>query len=316
MEEQFIPVYLFVGFLESGKTSFIQKTFNDSRFAAGDKILLVVCEEGEKEYSFTGKQKDSIIIKTIDDVSDLTAENLAKMTKECRADCAVVEYNGMWSVNSLFMNMPDDWRIFQSIFVADAGSFMMFDNAYRNLVAEKVNAADIVIFNRYQGNVSQEELHAAVRKYNRRVNIYYENDDGETVVDEIEDPLPYDMNADIITVEDDDYAIWYADIMDNPGKFKGKKVRYKAVITRESNFPKKVYAIGRRIMTCCEADMQFCWIGAKYDKKVDCGKEHWVTITATVSVQHDPNYGMDYPVLDITSLEDAQPPQNDMLSFS
>ena len=32
-----IPVYLFVGFLESGKTKFIQETFEDPNFDSGDK---------------------------------------------------------------------------------------------------------------------------------------------------------------------------------------------------------------------------------------------------------------------------------------
>ena len=45
-----IPVYLFVGFLESGKTTFIQETFEDPNFDSGDKTLLLVCEEGEVEY--------------------------------------------------------------------------------------------------------------------------------------------------------------------------------------------------------------------------------------------------------------------------
>ena len=46
-----IPVYLFVGFLESGKTKFIQETFEDPNFDSGDKTLLLVCEEGEEEYN-------------------------------------------------------------------------------------------------------------------------------------------------------------------------------------------------------------------------------------------------------------------------
>ena len=45
-----VPVYLFVGFLESGKTTFIQETFEDPNFDSGDKTLLLVCEEGEVEY--------------------------------------------------------------------------------------------------------------------------------------------------------------------------------------------------------------------------------------------------------------------------
>ena len=45
-----IPVYLFVGQLESGKTKFIQETMEDPNFDSGDKTLLLVCEEGEVEY--------------------------------------------------------------------------------------------------------------------------------------------------------------------------------------------------------------------------------------------------------------------------
>ena len=38
-----IPVYLFIGFLDSGKTRFIQETLEDPRFNAGEKTLLLVC---------------------------------------------------------------------------------------------------------------------------------------------------------------------------------------------------------------------------------------------------------------------------------
>ena len=44
------PVYLFLGFLESGKTKFIQETLEDPRFSNGEKTLLLVTEEGEEEY--------------------------------------------------------------------------------------------------------------------------------------------------------------------------------------------------------------------------------------------------------------------------
>ena len=42
-----IPVYLFTGFLDSGKTSFIQDTISDPDFLADEKTLLIACEEGE-----------------------------------------------------------------------------------------------------------------------------------------------------------------------------------------------------------------------------------------------------------------------------
>ena len=42
-----IPVYLFVGFLESGKTKFIQETFEDPNFDSGDKTLRCRAAEGD-----------------------------------------------------------------------------------------------------------------------------------------------------------------------------------------------------------------------------------------------------------------------------
>ena len=43
-----VPVYLVNGFLESGKTAFIQETLSDPYFSDGGKTLLIACEEGEE----------------------------------------------------------------------------------------------------------------------------------------------------------------------------------------------------------------------------------------------------------------------------
>ena len=45
-----IPVYLFTGFLDAGKTAFIQETLEDPGFNTGEKTLVLLCEEGENEY--------------------------------------------------------------------------------------------------------------------------------------------------------------------------------------------------------------------------------------------------------------------------
>ena len=44
-----IPVYLFAGFLEGGKTTFINGILQDG-FALRDRTLLICCEEGTEEY--------------------------------------------------------------------------------------------------------------------------------------------------------------------------------------------------------------------------------------------------------------------------
>ena len=83
-----IPVYLFVGFLESGKTKFIQETFEDPNFDSGDKTLLLVCEEGEEEYNQKKFAFPGVTLYNLEDKAELNPQNLAKLAKEGWASTA------------------------------------------------------------------------------------------------------------------------------------------------------------------------------------------------------------------------------------
>ncbi len=50
-EEYQIPIFLINGQLDSGKTRFIQDTIAMGQFAEAKNKLLLLCEEGEEEYS-------------------------------------------------------------------------------------------------------------------------------------------------------------------------------------------------------------------------------------------------------------------------
>lgn len=316
MEEKTVPVYLFLGFLEAGKTQFIQTTLEDENFTAGDNILLLVCEEGVEEYDFSRIKSGGITLKTIEDISDFNKANLSKLAKECKADCVVMEYNGMWSLNDLFMGIPDNWSVFQAICVADASTILLYNTSMRQLVAEKLSTCNVVVFNRFEGNATKEELHKLVRGLSRGANIYYETDDGEMELDDIEDPLPFDMNAAVIDIKDEDFAIWFADIMENTKNYSGKTVRTKMLVTKQPNFPKGVFAVGRYLMTCCAEDVQFVWIAANYDKNFKPREKHWSYVTGKISVGHDRYRNIDYPIMDVTELEDAPPPAEEVASFN
>ena len=44
-------------------------------------------------------------------------------------------------------------------------------------------------------------------------------------IDNIEDPLPFfDLTADVIVIEDRDYAVWYSDMNDEEAKYYGKRL--------------------------------------------------------------------------------------------
>ena len=91
---QQIPVYAFTGFLDSGKTKFIQETLEDQNFNDGCKILLIVCEEGIEEYDPTRFYGQNVRQLVIENESDLTPELLAEYEKKHVIDRVVIEYNG------------------------------------------------------------------------------------------------------------------------------------------------------------------------------------------------------------------------------
>ena len=118
-----IPVYLVAGFLDAGKTNFINGILEDG-FAREDKTLLLCCEEGEEEYAPDQFADKSVYIHVIEDQSELTAENLEKWLREARAERVVVEYNGMWMLDVLYSAMPESWMVYQEFMFADAGTFL------------------------------------------------------------------------------------------------------------------------------------------------------------------------------------------------
>ena len=63
-----IPVYLFTGFLGSGKTDFIQDTLSTPEFNGGETTLLLVCEEGEEEYDISAYPHTNVYKEVIDDL--------------------------------------------------------------------------------------------------------------------------------------------------------------------------------------------------------------------------------------------------------
>ena len=95
-QENDVPVYLFTGFLEAGKTKFIQETLEDKRFNSGEKTMLLLCEEGEEEYDLSHPLMKNVHILPIESEEELTTAKLGEWQKIHRVDRVVIEYNGMW----------------------------------------------------------------------------------------------------------------------------------------------------------------------------------------------------------------------------
>ena len=252
-----IPVYLFTGFLEAGKTKFIQETLEEARFNQGERTLLLLCEEGVEEYepdSFSGK---NVFIEPIENEEDIQPEPLEALLKKHRAERVLVEYNGMWMLDSLYQRMPQAWVVAQEFLFCDTNTFLSYNANMRQLVYDKLRSCELVVFNRCGPAADRMAMHKIVRAANRRCDIAYEAPDGSVQYDEIEDPLPFDLNAPVVEIKDEDYALFYADLGENMEKYDGKTLRYKGIVVKSPRLGGDNFVFGRQLMTCCANDIQF-----------------------------------------------------------
>ncbi len=312
---QQIPVYVFTGFLDSGKTKFIQETMEDPRFNAGERTLLLVFEEGEEEYDFSTYPHKNVWMEVLDQQS-VTTKELQALAKKYKVQRIVAELNGMQMVGDLYGRFPEDWAVAQELMFVDSTTFTAYNSNMRNLVMDKLVGAQMVVFNRLAPGTDTIPLHKIARAANRRIDILYDYTDGTTAMDDVVDPLPFDINAPVIQIRDEDFALWYRDITEEPEKYSGKTVCFKgqvAMLRREKN---KMFAPGRFVMTCCVEDIQFLGIPCRYDAAGSLKPRSWVQVTAKISVERHALYkGELGPVLTALSVEPAEPADPDVAMF-
>ena len=316
MVMQQIPVYAFTGFLDSGKTKFIQETFEDPRFNAGERTLVLIFEEGEEEYDLSTYPKKNVYLEVLDQQT-VTTEELKALQKKYKAERVVAELNGMQQVGDLYMRFPDSWAIAQEVMFADATTFMTYNANMRNLVMDKLMGAQMVVFNRMAPGQDVMPFHKLARAANRRIDILYDYTDGTTKFDEIEDPLPFDINAPVIEIKDEDYALWYRDVSEEPQKYDGKTVHFKGQVAMLRKDKNGMFAPGRFVMTCCVEDIQFCGIPCRYAGAGSLESRSWVWVTAKIGAEKHPLYKGDVgPVLTAISVETgAEPADPDVATF-
>lgn len=310
-----LPVYLFTGFLEAGKTKFIQETLEDSRFHKGERTLLVLCEEGMEEYAPEQFCAPNVFLRTVEDEADFTAENLSAMQREVNPERILIEYNGMWLLDTLYSNMPEGWIVAQEFLFCDATTFLTYNANMRQLMVDKIKSAELVVLNRYRADMDRMAMHKVIRGVSRRCDIAYEYADGKVEYDDIEDPLPFDIEAPVVNIEDRDYAIWYRDMSEEPKKYNGKTVRFKGRCLVRKNVPKGSFIIGRHIMTCCVEDIQFAGIICNWDKADTVRDDEWVILTATLENKFHRAYGRKGPVLTVQSMEETEKPEEAVATF-
>ena len=311
-----IPIYLITGFLESGKTTFINFTVAQDYFQIDEPTLLITTEEGEVEYDEKELLKYNTVLEVVESQEQFTPEYLKKLKRRYNPERVILEYNPLWSVKKLEeMEMPRGWGIVQEIVTVDASCFQIYMQNMKSIFMEMSLHADMVMFNRCRPEDPLPSFRRSIKVVNPACDVLFENEEGE-ISNIFEDSMPYDLDADIIDIEDADYGIFYVDMEDHPERYRGKTVRFKGRVLKSEDAKAEFFVPGRMAMTCCADDTTFIGYICEFPKAKSLLMGQWVEVTAQVDWKYMPQYEGEGPVLIAKDIKSAKRPDVDLVYFN
>lgn len=175
------------GFLESGKTTLIQHILEQEYIENYGKILILQCEAGEKELQASAIQNKNVLLDQIDRKERMCYELFYKIKLELNPDLVLIEYNGTWPIETLLaIAMPRNCKIDRIFFCADASTFDFYMKNTGGLMANQLDNADAVLFNRVSGN--KDTLRNTVRTLNRSAFVSFDEETADSFFKKIFDP--------------------------------------------------------------------------------------------------------------------------------
>lgn len=304
MNEDRMPLFLVNGFLEAGKTEFLQFTMEQEYFQTEGKTLLIVCEEGEEEYEEELLASTNTTAVYVDELEKLTPEYLEELELLYNPERVLMEWNGMWNQDDL--RIPKDWMVYQQITIIDGSTFELYVNNMKPLLGAMVRGSELIIMNRCDGIEDLDSYRRTLKAMNPKAELIFEDEEGE--IEEItEADLPYDMSAEVIEISPEAYGIWYIDTLDKPERYRGKTVEFVAMALKAPNFPKNNFVPGRMAMTCCEADTSFLGFMCKARNARMLETGQWVKVKARIEYEFCVDYEGEGPVLYADYVEPAEP---------
>jgi uncharacterized membrane protein YcgQ (UPF0703/DUF1980 family) len=311
------PIYLFTGFLDSGKTTLIMDTLNDPQFMENKPRTLILClEQGETEYTEQFLNDHNAFIEFLDSSLQLTPDRMKELDTIYHPDQIFIEFNGSEKVPDEFMkDLPDFMPLVEILSTVDATTFESYIQNMRGILFEQLRYSDVVIVNRCTPKMSATMMRGNIKAINPRAQIYYEGSFGEPVEFEA-GTLPFDLKADVIDISDDDYGLWYMDAMDDPDKYDGREMclRGKYAEKMPAKY-KQSFVLGRRAMVCCEQDTSLCGITVTGVKINELTFGEWVKVQGKMKVMEGPQQ-QKYLVMYADHIWKYEGPENEYVTFS
>jgi uncharacterized repeat protein (TIGR03943 family) len=314
MQQPPIPVYIIAGFLEAGKTNFINPMLTGEDFTKDEHTLLIVTEEGEEEYDEAALWEHGVRMVTVEE-EDFTTETLKKLDAKYQPTQVVIEHNGMWQIVESQEKFPQHWQLYQVVTIIESTTFNSYAKNMASLMMEKLRLADLIVFNRCTDELAPMLRQRNVKLLNRRAEIYLEFN--EERMEEYDDGsvCPFDLSQPVLELSDSDFGFWYTDCMDKPDRYEGKTVRFRGMVAQSPRFPRGSFAVGRFAMVCCAEDTAFMGLLCYGGDQKRLKNKDWVEVTGKVHIKNLRVLGGEGPTIDVESVNLAQAPADTMVYF-
>ena len=310
-----IPAYIISGLLESGKTTFIKHTIEIDDSYKTRHTLIIPGEDGEVEYDSDYLDTYNSELVFVESLEEFNSNEFHKDILKRNPDRVIIELNGMWDIN--LVEYPAFFDIYQMINLINFETFPIYFQNMRQRFLDQIKQAFVVIFNRVGGDLSVLAPYASSLKLSNNGARFLVMDDKFDLEEAFEVELPYDLNSDIIKIENNDYGIFYIDTFDHRSKYVGKKVELNAMVVLSKQLPKDTFIAGRFAMTCCSNDIQLyghlCYNNASFKLK----DRMWVHIVGELKEEHNDEYDEDEIVIYPISITRTIPPlENEVLDLT
>ena len=306
------PVYVFSGFLDSGKTQAIKETLYNPNFNEGEPSLIICFEQGDVIYDDKFLKITNTQVLYLDSINDLTIEKQKEIDKKYDVDRIFIELNGMENDNILYdIGFIKNWELAQTLTTIDASTFNMYMNNMRQFLYNHVVNAECIILNR-SDNADKRYLRNNLKSINQFTEIIYEDANGN-VSNKIEDDL-FDISKDFF-IEDIDYGLWYMDCLDNTDKYDKKIITLKMKLVEDMKEYSNALIMGRQAMVCCANDIQSIAISCVGVNKKEIEKDKYYYLTGKLHAIKTES-GDKTCVLYVTDVKQAETPKEELVTFN
>ena len=308
-------IYLFTGFLESGKTTFINDTIINTDFCDYETSVLIVTEEGEVEYNEAAIKEHNCEIVYVENEEEFTADFFKDLKEKYHPTQVLVELNGMWNVDQFVESkFPENWDVVQILTTINASTFQLYVNNMRALLFQHCAKSDLVIFNRIEDDMKKSTLRNNIKAMNPVCQIIYENKDGSVNTMQ-DDELPYDYTQDHLEVADHDFGIFCYDAMEHPERYDQKTIKIKGKFIGRDKVIPNGFILGRYAMVCCEQDTSLIGMVCEHPAAKQLIPDEWIQVKGKIELEYDNEIGGDVCILKVEALKVVPPLKNEYVTF-